>query len=274
MRIFFRSLSVLLSGILAAGSCLEAQNVTPADTGDIQQLHLRVVGDSGSARNSSQPVAVVVTDGNNSPVANATVLFRLPSDAPGGVFSDGSRVAVVYSDTKGLAEIKSIQWNATSGTATIRVTATKGTAHAGLLIEQVLSRAKNSAARIPADDHAAAEHTALAQPSPALAPAPLGQPAETQAEHPKRPVIISAQGATVSGSPRTEEPTVQITTSRPSQLTGASGKSKKWLWIGLGTAAAAGAAVAFAGKGGASNTQTPGSPSLSIGTPSVSIGRP
>src|SRR6185437_1892575 len=134
MSIFFRTLSVLLSGILAAGSCLQAQNVTPADSSDVQELHIRVVEGADSGRATTQPLTVAITDGRGSPVPNATVLFRLPSDAPTGIFSDGSRVAVLYTDMEGHAAVKNIQWGASSGTAVIRVTASKGAAHAGLLI--------------------------------------------------------------------------------------------------------------------------------------------
>src|SRR6185437_13303670 len=149
MRIFFRPLSVLLSGILAAGSCLEAQNITPPDSSDVQELHLRVVEGSGASRSSTQPLTVAVTDGRGAPVSNATVLFRLPSDAPTGIFSDGSRVAVIYTDLEGHASIKNIQWGASSGTAVVRVTASKGTTHAGLLVEQVLRPSRTSAAPAP-----------------------------------------------------------------------------------------------------------------------------
>lgn len=287
MRIFFRPLSVLLSSILAVGSCLEAQNITPADSSDVQELHLHVVEGGDASRVSTQPLTVAVTDGRGSPVPNATVLFRLPSEAPTGLFSDGSRVAVLYTDTEGHASVKNIQWGASSGTTVIRVTASKGTAHAGLLIEQVLSRSKSAAASIPpatppvvsaapiVNAAPVPETASIVHPKPASQPVPLGQPAQAPAERSSKPILISAQGVTIPGSAASEEPTVQITTNRPAQLTGASGKSKKWLWIGIGGAAAAGMAFAFVGKGGgSSSSQTPGSPSLSIGTPSVSIGRP
>jgi hypothetical protein len=293
MRIFFRPLSVLLSGILAVGSCLEAQNITPADSSDVQELHIRVVEGTGASGGSIRPLTVTVTDGRGSAVSNATVLFRLPSDVPTGLFSDGSRVAVLYTDLEGHASVKNIQWGASSGTAVIRVTASKGTTHAGLLVEQVLGPSKTSAALTPppapstlnADPTVSTAPTVSTVPAPEAAnivhpapvgePAPVGQPAHSPAERSSKPILISAQGATLPSSTTSEEPTVQITSNRPVQLTGASGKSKKWLWIGIGSAAAAGMAFAFVGKGsGSSSSQTPGSPSLSIGTPSVSIGHP
>lgn len=290
MRIFLRPLSVLLSGLLAVGTCLEAQNVAPVDSSDIQELHLRVVEGPDAERTLAQPITVAVTDGHGAPVSNATVLFRLPSDPPTGIFSDGSRVSVVYTDMEGHAAVKSIQWSASSGTAVVRVTASKGTAHAGLLIERALTASKNSAAVIPAEARAA--QPAVAAPRPAaenakaVPAAPVEQPvaviqhpeasAQTSIARASKPIQISSDGATLASSNRSEEPTVQITTNRPVQLTGASGKSKKWLWIGIGGAAAAGMAFAFVGKGGAGSSSpgTPGAPPLSIGTPSVSIGHP
>ena len=285
MRILFRPLSVLLSGILAVGSCLEAQNLPSADSSEVQELHIRVVEGADSARAATQPIMVAVTDGRGLPVANATVLFRLPSDAPTGLFSDGSRVAVIYTDMQGQAAVKNIKWAASSGTAVIRVTATKGSAHAGLLIEQALSRSKNAAATAPQSEPSAngspasnalpepktssiARQQALGQPAP-------GQPAQPSAKRIGQPTPIAAQDVIAPSPTVSEQPTVQITTNRPTQVTGATGKSKKWLWIAIGGAAAAGMAFAFAGKGsGSGSSQTAGSPSFSIGTPSVSIGHP
>jgi hypothetical protein len=259
--------------------------VTPVDSNEIQELHIRVV--EGAASAVAQPITVAVTDGRGSAVANATVLFRLPSDAPTGLFSDGSRVAVVYTDLQGHASIKNIQWGAATGTAVIRVTASKGTAHAGLLIEQVLKPSRSSAvvAPPPSEPPAAGaaapvapappEAAGIVHPAAERQPVPVGQPAQAPALRSNKPILISAEGTTIPSSAGSEEPTVQITTNRPVQLTGAGGKSKKWLWIGIGGAAAAGMAFAFVGKSGASNSsQTPGSPSFSIGTPSVSIGHP
>jgi hypothetical protein len=286
MRIFLRPLSILLSGLLAVGTCLEAQNAAPADISDVQELHIRIVEGTDAAQTPAQPITVAVTDGHGSPVSNATVLFRLPSDSPAGLFSDGSRVAVVYTDMEGRAAVKNIQWAASSGTAVVRVTASKGTAHAGLLIEQVLSKSKTSAAlpraESPAEQPAAApakpagETAKVVHPAPVGQPAAAGQPAQTPIARASKPIRISSDGTTLPSTSGSEEPTVQITTNRPVQLTGASGKSKKWLWIGIGGAAAAGMAFAFVGKGGAGSKSpgTPGAPPLSIGTPSVSIGHP
>lgn len=290
MRIFLRPLSVILSGLLAVGTCLEAQNVAPVDSSGVQELHIRVVEGHDAARATAQPITVAVTDGHGAPVSNATVLFRLPPDSPTGLFSDGSRVSVVYTDMEGHAAVKDIQWSASSGTAVVRVTASKGTAHAGLLIEQVLAPSKNSATVMPAESPAVQPALAASNPAPENAKivhsAEVGQPAavlqqpETPAQTPiaraSKPIRISSDGTTLPNASRSEEPTVQITTNRPVQLTGASGKSKKWLWIGIGGAAAAGMAFAFVGKGGAGSNSsgTPGAPSLSIGTPSVSIGHP
>jgi hypothetical protein len=296
MCIVFRSLSVLLSAILAAGSCLEAQTTTaPAGNDEVRELHIRVLeaenGKADTTRSSSQPITVVVTDAGGAPVASATVLFRLPSEPPTGVFSDGSRVAVLYTDMEGHAVVKNIQWTGSSGTAVIRVTASKGTAHAGLLIEQVLGRSSADAASpaapvavasVPAKPTSVVPAPATAAPAATQSagivhPAPVGQPAPAQQESAAKPLLISTTGVTThTGASGTEEPSVLITNNHPTQMTGAGGRSKKWLWIGIGGAAAAGLAVAFVGKGGAgsNSSQTSGSPSLSIGTPTISIGHP
>jgi hypothetical protein len=141
-------------------------------------------------------------------------------------------------------------------------------------------------AETPAAQPAAAAPKLAAENAKAVQSVPVGQPAAAiqHAETPahtsiaraSKPIQISSDGTTLPNASRSEEPTVQITTNRPVQLTGASGKSKKWLWIGIGGAAAAGMALAFVGKGGAGSGSpgTPGAPSLSIGTPSVSIGHP
>jgi hypothetical protein len=264
MRFLFPSLSVLLSAILAAGSSLEAQSVNPAGS-EVQELHIRVLNGEPAplepGKQSRQALTVAISDGQGKPVPSATVLFRLPAEGASGVFSDGSRVAVLYSDLEGQATIGSIQWGITPGTAVIRVTAAKGTAHAGLLIEQVLTLAKR-----------AEENTGSAPP-------PVGQPAEVKSadlqRHPNlRPATAMTDTVAPSQAPAAP-PSVIISNNRQREITGASGKSRKWLWIGLGSAAAAGVALAFMGKGGSATGGTqPGQSGTTIGTPSVSIGHP
>ena len=78
-----------------------------------------------------RPLAFKMTDPEGAPVADAAVTFRLPEDEPSGTFANGSRVSVVSTDTSGRALVGGIRWIA-SGTVSVRVTATEGTAHAGI----------------------------------------------------------------------------------------------------------------------------------------------
>jgi hypothetical protein len=269
MRFVFRPLCVFLSAILVAGLPIQAQESSSAAAGDVQELHVRLVGDAVAApagKPSRHPLVLAVTDGHNAPVPSATVLVRLPNDGPSGAFNDGSRVAVLYTDMSGQVEVNNIHWGSTSGTAVVRITASKGSAHAGLLVEQVIGSAQQ-----PSSEMASAapkpKHAASVQPGQLQAPSkkpPMQEPAL---------VASNANSATVSTP---SDPPGIIINNHPNRQasSGASGHSKKWLWIGLGAAAAAGAAFAVAGHGSGSNSSTPASGTATIGTPSVSIGHP
>src|SRR5665213_2493294 len=133
MRILFRSLSAVLSALLAAGSLVKAQDANRSGDNIVSELHLRAASASPlqieAGKISQSGLSVEVSDGNGTPVSGATVLFRLPSDGANGVFSDGSRVAVVYSGNDGLATVRNIRWGTNQGTADVRVTATLGDIH-------------------------------------------------------------------------------------------------------------------------------------------------
>src|SRR5690348_2295931 len=105
----------------------------PAPAGAEATLQLRVLESSGSR------FLVEVTDAAAAPIAGAAVAFRLPDSDPIGTFADGSHAAVVYTDTNGRAGVEGIHWNRTSGVATVRITAAKGGAHAGLILDQAIS---------------------------------------------------------------------------------------------------------------------------------------
>src|SRR5690349_1517410 len=217
MRLVFRPLSVFLSAILVAGSLIQAQDIDSADAlPGPKELHIRVVeGERTPAeagKLSRQPISIAVTDDHDTPVPSATVLFRLPAEAPTGVFSDGSRVSLLYTDMQGRATVSSIQWGSQPGTAVIRITASKGSAHAGLLLERVLTVSGKSAGGARSAD--------AAQP---------GQPKQVSPEKPA--LVASATPAVIPPSTPSEPPSVVINNSPDRQVTGASGKSHKWLWI-------------------------------------------
>jgi hypothetical protein len=268
MRFVFRPLCAFLSAILVAGLPIQAQESSSAASGDVQELHVRLVGDAVAAptgKSSRHPLVFAVTDGHNAPVPSATILVRLPNDGPSGVFSDGSRVAVLYTDMSGQVELNNIRWGSTPGTAVIRVTASKGSAHAGLLVEQVIGAAKVASSE-PAPA-AKVEHVAAVQP---------GQPQTPSKKAPmQEPTLVAANANSTTVSTPSEPPGIVINNHPDRQASsGASGRSKKWLWVGLGAAAAAGVAFAVAGHGSGSNSSTPPSGTATIGAPTVSIGHP
>jgi hypothetical protein len=275
MRILFRSLSAVLSALLAAGPLLKAQDANRSGDNNVSELHLRAAATNETqieAGKISQPgLSVEVSDAGGAPVAGATVLFRLPADAPSGVFSDGSRVAVVYSDNNGLATVRHIQWGTDQGTADVRVTATLGTIHAGTLIQEKLVSKRAVSIEMKRKNAAAFSNDANA-PSATITPgvAATTSGATPVAQSPAKP----AKRTLSPDHPFPLEPAAPgvVITNRPSsQASG--GHSKKWVWIALVGAAAAGGAFAAMGKGGGPGGAASSS-STTIGAPSISIGHP
>jgi hypothetical protein len=222
-----------------------AAQLPPAATAAEATLQLRVL------ESSANKFAVEVTDGAAVPTAGAAVAFRLPDSDPIGTFADGSHAAVVYTDVNGRAQIAGIQWNRASGVATVRITAAKGAAHAGLILEQAIA---TSVVSVP---------VAKAVPQPGVPRTPEAKIVKAE------PIAIAHSGAstpTVAAPP----PSVSVTNASPGEAPHSS--SKKWLVIAL-IAGAAGAGAAFAMKGKSGSTAA-AAPSLSIGNPSISIGHP
>jgi hypothetical protein len=253
MKSFSSFLSLVLIPLIAVLP-IRAQ-LPPAPSGTEATLQLRIV------ESSANKFMVEVTDGAAAPAAGAAVAFRLPDTDPAGTFADGSHAAVVYTDINGRAQVAGIQWNRASGTATVRITAAKGAAHAGLIVEQ------------PIAPNVVAVPVAKAVPQPAVAQ-PVPQPGVLQPPPAKivkaEPIPIAHSGASTPVAPA-PPPSVSVTnTSASPAETGHS--SKKWLVVLLvAGAAGAGAAFAFKGKGASA---APAAPSLSIGNPSISIGHP
>ena len=241
MKFFSSLLSIVLIPLIAVLP-IRAQ-LPPAPAGAEATLQVRVLESSGSR------FMVEVTDGAAAPVAGAAVAFRLPDNDPIGTFADGSHAAVVYTDTNGRARVDGIHWNRTSGVATVRITAAKGGAHAGLILDQAIS---TSVVPVP---------VAKAAPQPGVL-----KPVQVKVATP--PASVARSGA--SAPPASEPPHVSVTSASPGEAPHSS--SKKWLVLLL-VAGAAGAGAAFAMKGKSSSPAAP-APSLSIGNPSISIGHP
>ena len=203
-------------------------------------------------------IAVEITDSDGAPVSEAAVVVRLPDAGPTGAFADGSHAAVAYTDHSGRAQIASLKWGDTPGVVAMRITAVKGTAHAGILLERVLTAGSAVAASAPV-----AISPAPNPPLPVAKLAPAAPVSTQQASVPVHPL-------TSATTPLKPEPTVSITNT--AAATSKSHSHKKWLVIAA-IAAGAGAGLAFAGKG-KSSTPASSTPSLTIGSPTVSVGHP
>jgi hypothetical protein len=278
MRLFPRFISFLLTPILIVGP-LSAQtsqvpSASPSGSAPVEALLLRVVeGESADVAAGSRALKgfiVEVTDSSGAAVSDAAIAFRLPDVAPTGMFSDGTHAAVAYTDQTGRAKITGIQWNATPGAVAIRVTATKGTAHAGILIQQTLAPVDIGALAPPLSPTAHQELPSQVAPLSLPAAPPVGTQPVAKAATPGQPATTTPSLDTHL-PPRNPEPAVSVTNAS----TGASRHSSKTKWIILAAVAAgaAGAGIAMMGKKSSSSSAAT-TPGLSIGAPGISIGHP
>jgi hypothetical protein len=266
MKSIFQFVSLLLMPLLVMQP-LSAQ--TPAATPAVD-LQIHLVAKEGGAKGFT----VQVTDLAGAGVSDAAVVLRLPDEGFSGKFADGSRAAIAYTDAAGRAEIGNVQWDAGAGRITMKLTATKGTAHAGMLVEQTVTTVQTTppAAQAPA---IASSPAPVSSPAPAPVPTPV--PAASTVPAPGQPMVSVRQPAAVA-RPSTQaalEPTVSVTNGPGNhEVHSGGGSHKKWIILAVVVAAGAGAGMAMAGKGKSNSSSSSSSSSLSIGTPSVSVGHP
>ncbi|MEP7352195.1 MAG: hypothetical protein ABI824_03085 [Acidobacteriota bacterium] len=74
-------------------------------------------------------ITIEVTTLGGQPVDGAMVTLQMPSGGPSGVFRNNSKTEVLTTGPDGKIEAWGMLWNATPGTASIRVTAAKGPDH-------------------------------------------------------------------------------------------------------------------------------------------------
>ncbi len=236
------------------------------------EVHLADSNHPGSS------VAVDVSDQNAHPVANAAVVFRLPEGSPQATFADGSSSAVAYSDPNGRAQVEGIHWGAVNhpGPVTIKVTAVKGTDHAGLLSElnPPVIAAPHSQFRASVEKETPRQALPVApvtnissHGAAAGRPVPGALPVVADDESPD--VNVPIRHTLATGADEGLAPSVSITSAGRSS---ASGSKKKWLIV-LGVAAA-GAGVALALTHNGSSSSSTSSSGVSIGAPTVSVGHP
>jgi hypothetical protein len=289
LRIFSAIVSSLLVPLLTAAPVL-AQSAT---------LQLRAINQDAA----SNRLAVEVVDAGGQPVPEASVVFHVPE---GASFSDGKPAATVVTGTDGRAQIGGIHW-AASGSAVVRITAAKGTAHTGLLLETNVPAAARVASGAEPATEAPTPVTPGAQAapppsSPATAPVAQEPPVrrqpshiiranpviegedagtpQTEAEKPRQPGIVVQN----DDSPNTNVPIRYLSAGgaggpfSPRMSIVSSGKSssdhhvRNRILIGLAVAAGAGAAIAF--TRGMSSSSSSSSSGVTVGPPSVGVGKP
>ncbi|MFL6465016.1 MAG: hypothetical protein ACJ73N_11480 [Bryobacteraceae bacterium] len=260
---------------------------TSDETSGGTNLQLRVVGaDSSRVPANSQSAkgfTIQVTDLHGAPVPEAAVAFRLPDSGSSGAFPDGSHSAVVYTDNTGNAHVDGIRWSETPGVAALRITASKGNEHAGLLVEQTLLTPGISPVTALAEP---VRSTPLPPPPAVLeTAAPPIAPVMRTESAPGKPVgllstapsvsveSLGRKGAVLAGPLNAQaEPSVSIVSSPQENSIG--GSKKKWIVLGIVIAAGAGAGFAFASKGAKSSSTATAPSSISFGSPTVSVGHP
>ncbi|HKW98724.1 MAG TPA: hypothetical protein VJN43_13385 [Bryobacteraceae bacterium] len=280
-------------------------------------LHITVISGDGAVytagSRAAKPITVEVTDETGKPVEGARVSFQAPAEGPGGLFTNGLRTDLAVTDSSGRAVLRAIQLNRMPGPFSIRITAAKDQARAGIVARQLIGNAEPAralAAAAPKQPAVDSGETAASPSKPAVTT--TSAPAQAQArsrtaplevspgKRRPQPVILKDAAPAVPGSskpanePATSEaparsrtaavPTIVFTektprSGSPAGLTSGSGSHKKWIWIGL--LAAGGAAGGLFGSGmlatgahGVAAASTANAAAVTIGAPTISIGKP
>ena len=274
-------------------------------------LHVHVVDDPGPAPTqsiSTKGYVMQVTNSSGAPVAGAAVALRLPEDGPTGRFNNGLRAWVAYSDAAGIARFPVIEWGGSEGRVDIRVTAAKGSYHAGLVIPQQIGAEHPSVSVVSVPMEAPGPTPAVAivaKPTPPQQPQIAMQTVQpgtfpqaladtiplnkTPLPTPPLDLSMNLSKSGSSAPPKTghtlvpnppaankegaadAEPTVTITNSP----TGAGGShdshSKRWLvLVAVGAGAGVGAMMALKGHGSSGSSAS--STGVSVGAPTITIG--
>ena len=287
---FSSSLSVLLCSLLVI-TPVYGQAPTPGSvniSAAPDALQLRVVDletvQSKSQAGGTQTFSVEVTDSSGTAVPSAAVTCRLPDSGPTGTFADGTHAAVAYTDASGRATFEPVHWGDVPGDVGMRLTATKGTVHTGILVQANLAAAPHvsgsseNAVPVPRETTIVTVPTAkVTEPAASAQPTviePVVSVTKPNVKSTQEPGQVAPKAAPADPgpdklTPSAVEPSVSV--SRTSAADAPHSSHAKWYVLALvGVAAAAGAGMAMRGHSGSSST-TP-SASIAIGTPTVSVG--
>src|SRR5262245_13376269 len=140
---FSRILATCLSVLIVPGVSEAQENPVGS------QLRIVILEGDGAINNIRQRTArepiVQVEDENRKPVAGAMVLFTLPDSGPGGVFPNGSKTLVTYTDPKGQAKAKGLKPNSIAGSYQIAINVTSQGMKASAVIGQTNAMAAAAA---------------------------------------------------------------------------------------------------------------------------------
>jgi len=236
-------------------------------------LRITIVAGDGQryveGAHAAKPLLIQVTDGLGQPVDGATVSFQLPEEGPGGTFLNGLRTDLAITDATGRANVRGLQINRIPGQFTIRITAAKEQARAGIVVNQWVGAVPNANGTVPLKSTRVSSEASTAVAGPAKTSASL-PPAKAA------PAALESE----AGAKSKPAPFATITiTDRGARRVASGGHSshKKWIWLGI--LAVGGAAGAFAGFNGAAPSAAHGpaagaTPAVTIGAPTINIGKP
>ena len=236
-------------------------------------LRITVVAGEGekysAGMHANKPLVIQVTDGLGHPVEGARVSFQLPEEGPGGTFGNGLRTDLAITDASGRANVRGLQINRIPGQFTIRITAAKEQARAGVVVNQWVQSVPNApgVVQLKSAQISSEASTAAAAPAKTAAPLPASRPAAATLASGAQPKPAPVATIIMTGNaPR-----------HPTKALAGHSSHKKWVWLGI--LAAGGAAGAFAGSQLGSSSAAHGAasgatPSVTIGAPTINIGKP
>ncbi len=103
-------------------------------------FRVRIIEGDGAINDIRQVLnraaSVVVEDDNHNPLSGVSVTFFLPNEGPSGLFSNGSRVLTVFTDSNGISSSRPIHFNNQIGIMRINVVASVFSQTVNSTIEQ------------------------------------------------------------------------------------------------------------------------------------------
>ena len=294
MKSLFRIVALSLSPALVVVQCqaqisavspVEAQDAAKATVG----LQIHLIGNAAelpAGTRSADGWAFQVTDDTGAVVANALVTVQLPDAQPSGTFTNGKAIASAFSDEIGRAQFPGIVWGAAPGSVSVRVTASRDGAHAGMLVEQKLISSRSSGAKQAPEPPAQTSIPLIPtsektpeKPIPSAASVSIqsasAQPVATQSASAQpgelaRPGVSIQQIGKQSAADLT--PSVSITTTGASASSGGRHSRTKWIVLAALAGGGAAAALLLLNHSSSSSSSSGGSASgVTIGTPTISI---